>query len=169
MLLIRYKANRSWGGCHCHGPDERRDSEFDVDEVASFEEAVGRSVRSVVDDERYSPKSHAWDDDFAFWFVRPATPAEVAALAEYDADLPKEGEVEATMDGALARFDLRQIVAARVEARRAEIAAEEARKAAEERAKKEARRAALAVEAARKQEEADRAKFEELKAKYGNG
>lgn len=185
MLLIRYRANQKWGGCHCHGPDHRRDSDFEVEAVESFDDAVERGAKSVVDDEQYATtdRFNRENSDYDFYFVRSATTEEVEAYEEpgdsrpkeyslHNAPLPPPEPVEGDLDGKLARFDLRRAIAARVAALRAEKAAVEAEqervrteavaKLAAERAEQKARADALAE---REQYEKLRAKFEsELRA-----
>lgn len=151
MLLSIYQANQAWGGCGrgCHDDDNRSNSEFDLDEVDSLDEAVERCIRRVADNEQYSVSSAAPDADFSFVFIRIATMPEGSVEFETYQDETIAGEV----CGKLVKFDLSGVVSARVRVMRAE--AERQRQAAAEAAAQ--RRQALEAERAKRE------RFEQFK------
>lgn len=120
MLLSIYKADQAWGGCSCHGPDDRSGSRYELEEVVSFDEAVERCFEIAVADEHYSTRSSIPNDDYAFFFMRTATAPELAgsdAVESYK-DIPTTGDLR----GGIVQFDLTYRIASLVRQAREECA-----------------------------------------------
>lgn len=160
MLLSIYKAAQEQF-------DENSRSEHEIEEVESFDKAIMWCVNRVVEDERYSVKSSLPDDDYAFTFIRAATPVELA-------DLNPKPPIEAYMGdvltgevcGKVVKFDLSHTIVYRVKLIREE--AERRKKQAAEEA--ERRRQQLEAERTERKKAADliarRAQFEALKREF---
>lgn len=155
MLLSIYEASHMRCGSGRGSDDELVESVFEIEEVDSIEDAVERCVRRVADDSNYSVQSQYPDSDFAFVFIRAASPEELALEEPANLTEHYKGEsIAGDRCGRLAKFDLNEVVDTQVRAIRAEI--------------ERRQRAAAEVVAQRRRElEAEHAKrerFEQFKA-----
>lgn len=152
LMLSRYRRSGSSGGCHCHGPDNKWDSAFDLVAVESLWWACERAADFVM---LYDPYSVGSDtDDYQFALFRPATEEEMNLIDVKDPiDFNRPGEII----GEVAKFPIYtseyELV---VRDRRAQV---DAKKVEQERIRQE--------KLAQAKEADERKLLGQLKAKYG--
>lgn len=147
MFLISYRPNVEGGGCHCHGPDWRRDSDFEMESVSSMEEAIRRAIDLSTRTDRKGIEPG--NDQYQHFFVRQAEQEEMFEGVEQPYNWRTSGwaiSIDLTQEPAFKEG---------VKRRTQEIAAA---------VKAEKDAVEIARKAAREAEE--RAKLDELKKKY---